>query len=62
MHFGQLLTFFVIWVLADSIVYFGTKLELIFGQEELTLCSPHHTRSGRVYTGAYPVFQPGVNV
>ena len=36
----------------------GTKFELIFGQEELTLFSPHHTRSGRVYTGAYSVFQP----
>ena len=62
MHFGRLLTFIVIWVLADLIAYFGTKFELIFGQEELTLSSPHHTRSGRVYTGADSVFQPDVNV
>ena len=62
MHFGQLLTFIVIWVLADLIAYFGTKFELIFGQEELTLSSPHHTRSGRVYTGADSVLQPDVNV
>ena len=39
----------------------GTKLELIFGQEELTLSSPHHTRSGRVYIGAYSVFHRSFN-